>query len=311
MAYISTHDCNLIKGWRCGIWKWAIQLKIKLFTWLAIEGKIHTWENLQRKGWEGPSLCSLCKSSTEEINHLFISCYFTLSIWKRLKNILHLKDTWKGASIMDCYHHWTSDKSNIPYLSTLSCWFLWLERNTTIFENTPPSDSRVFIKILSALQWQSGIQKSPHSRQSEFTCRDGFTVACFDGATSANGNLCGTGAFIKSHGSRVIGWILNCGHGTNTKAELMEVWATLTIAHHLAYTKLQILGNLKVVIDWLNKRGKLQACAIEGWKVKVLGLLKMSQDISFQQIYMTHNIEAHILSKKSFMEPEGRISFYN
>jgi hypothetical protein len=37
----------------------------------------------------------------------------------------------------------------------------------------------------------------------------------------------------------------------------------------------------------------------------------MSQDISFQHIYRTHNIEADILSKNSFMEPEGRISYYS
>jgi ribonuclease HI len=40
------------------------------------------------------------------------------------------------------------------------------------------------------------------------------------------------------------------GKGTNTKeVELMGVWATLTIAHHLSYPKLQILGDSKVVID--------------------------------------------------------------
>jgi hypothetical protein len=54
LAILSTQDCLVIDGWRRGIWKWTIQLKIKLFTWLAIEGKIHTWDTLQRKGWEGP-----------------------------------------------------------------------------------------------------------------------------------------------------------------------------------------------------------------------------------------------------------------
>jgi len=62
------------------------------------------------------------------------------------------------------------------------------------------------------------------------------------------------------------------------------------------------------VIDWLNKIGKLQVCAIEGWKLKVQGLLKLFQYIRFQHIYRTHNIEAKILSKKSFMEPEGSVS---
>jgi hypothetical protein len=59
MAYISTQGNNKITGWRRGLWKWSIQLKIKLFTWLTIEGKIHTWEILQRKGWIGPGRCTL------------------------------------------------------------------------------------------------------------------------------------------------------------------------------------------------------------------------------------------------------------
>jgi hypothetical protein len=42
LAILSTQDCSIIDGWRHGIWKRTIQLKIKLFTWMAIEGKIHT-----------------------------------------------------------------------------------------------------------------------------------------------------------------------------------------------------------------------------------------------------------------------------
>jgi ribonuclease HI len=155
------------------------------------------------------------------------------------------------------------------------------------------------------------IQKPLQTRPSDFTYHEGFTIACFDGAANADGNLCGTGGFLKTHGSNVTRWIMNCGQGTNTKAELLGVWASLTVAQHLSYTKLQILGDSKVVIDWLNKRGRLQACAIEGWKGKVHGLLKMFQDISFHHIYRAHNKEADILSKKSFMEPEGRITFYS
>jgi ribonuclease HI len=104
---------------------------------------------------------------------------------------------------------------------------------------------------------------------------------------------------------------MNCGEGTNTKAGLISVWATLTLALHLSYPKLQILGDSKVVIDWLNKRGRLQACAIEGWKIKVQDLIKKFEVKSFQHIYRAHNKEVDILSKKSFLELEGRISFYS
>ena len=84
---------------------------------------------------------------------------------------------------------------------------------------------------------------------------------------------------------------MNCGVGTNTKEKLLGVWATLTLATHLSIQKLQVLGDSKVVIEWLTKKGRLQACAIEGWKIKILDLIKYFHEINFQHIYMDHNKE--------------------
>jgi hypothetical protein len=67
MALISTQRFPSYGGWRYNIWKWDLQLKIKLFIWLAAENKILTWDILQQKGWEGPSRCQLCKHNTEDI----------------------------------------------------------------------------------------------------------------------------------------------------------------------------------------------------------------------------------------------------
>jgi hypothetical protein len=39
MALLSTQSCPRIDGWRQKLWKWEIQLKIKLFIWLAAEEK--------------------------------------------------------------------------------------------------------------------------------------------------------------------------------------------------------------------------------------------------------------------------------
>jgi hypothetical protein len=86
-----------IRGWRQAVWKWDIQLKIKLFIWLAAENKILTWDNLQQRGWEGPSRCHLCKQDTENINHLFIHCSFTKSVWERLVTGQRFKNCWKGT----------------------------------------------------------------------------------------------------------------------------------------------------------------------------------------------------------------------
>jgi hypothetical protein len=41
-------------SWTFQIWNWKVPLKLKLFIWLAGQGRIITWEALQRRGWVWP-----------------------------------------------------------------------------------------------------------------------------------------------------------------------------------------------------------------------------------------------------------------
>jgi hypothetical protein len=45
------------------------------------------------------------------------------------------------------------------------------------------------------------------------------------------------------------------------------------------------MGDSKVIIDWLNKKGNLQAINIEGWKMRIRELMEVYQGINFQHIY--------------------------
>jgi ribonuclease HI len=44
-------------------------------------------------------------------------------------------------------------------------------------------------------------------------------------------------------------WTYNCGEGTNTKAKLLGIWATLLLASRLNIMDLQVLGDSKIIID--------------------------------------------------------------
>jgi len=90
----------------------------------------------------------------------------------------------------------------------------------------------------------------------------------------------------------------------------LGIWATLTLANHLALPKLHALRDSKVIIEWLNNRGRFHASAIEGWKHRTKELIKRFQEISFQHIFRDFNKEADQLSKQAIREPDGRISFY-
>jgi hypothetical protein len=118
-------------------------LKIKIFTWLVAENKILIWENLQKRGWEGPSICILCKNSSETGLHLFVNCPFTSVVWNKVIYTLKLSRGWNGSSVSDCYDNWIKANPSYPSLPALLSWYIWIERNLTIFDAGSPSIQKV------------------------------------------------------------------------------------------------------------------------------------------------------------------------
>jgi ribonuclease HI len=137
-----------------------------------------------------------------------------------------------------------------------------------------------------------------------------FPVASFDGAAKADGLCCGAGGIIKLSNTLAHKWYLNCGIGSNTKAELLGAWATLHIANLLALPKIQILGDSKVIIEWLNDRSELRVTSLEGWKKRIKTLKNTFENTQFFHIYREYNKEADSLSKKALKEPEGYITLH-
>jgi hypothetical protein len=74
-------------------------IKIKIVFWLMLENKVLTWENLRRRGWEGPSICSLCLREEETILHIMVCCPFTLEIWKFLAIEFKFNTVWGGIFV--------------------------------------------------------------------------------------------------------------------------------------------------------------------------------------------------------------------
>jgi ribonuclease HI len=104
---------------------------------------------------------------------------------------------------------------------------------------------------------------------------------------------------IKRLSDLDIRWIFNCGAGSNMKVELIGVWATLFLAKHLDIHHLQMLGDFKVVIEWMQRKGNLLATKIEGWKRRIQTLEGNFQDTLFQHIFRESNEEADNLSKRA------------
>ena len=64
--------------------------KIDLFCWSLLHDSILTWDNLLKRGWEGPSRFPLCACHEENSLHLFLQCSFALELWNILLTQLNL-----------------------------------------------------------------------------------------------------------------------------------------------------------------------------------------------------------------------------
>jgi len=165
----------------------------------------------------------------------------------------------------------------------------------------------VFYRVLATFNWQSSTVKPFLYKAIDLKLPEGYTLACFDGAAQSNGLCCGAGGIFKTHLLRITKWFLNCGAGTNTKAELMGLWASLSLASIWSINHLLVLGDSRVIIDWITKKSKLHSVHVECWKQKTLDLSKRFTNINFQHISRSYNSEADALSKRAINEEAGRL----
>jgi hypothetical protein len=72
-----------------------------------------------------------------------------------------------------------------------------------------------------------------------------------------------------------------------------------------------VLGDSRVVIDWINQKSNLRSVHIEGWKHKTQELSKHFTDIRFHHFSRSFNSEADALSKKALSAEVGRLSIFH
>jgi ribonuclease HI len=126
----------------------------------------------------------------------------------------------------------------------------------------------------------------------------------FDGASQQNSEHSGAGGVIKIREHTFYKWMINCGAGTNTRDELLGVWALLTLASPLFIYEINVLGDSRIVIDWLKGKGRLQVVTLESWKERIAYPFKLFRDISFGHVYREDNQEVDHLSKQVLLRHE-------
>jgi ribonuclease HI/exonuclease III len=145
------------------VWKnlWLLPSlpKIDLFCWSLLHDSILTWDNLSKRGWEGPSRCPLCACQAETSVHLFLLCPFALELWNLILGQLNVP---LPASVTSLFTSWVVlapfSFTNLSLLKhcwmwvpKVVCWKLWLERNSRIFRDIAGTPTQTALKVKAML----------------------------------------------------------------------------------------------------------------------------------------------------------------
>lgn len=127
-------------------WKASCPLKMILFSWLLFSNRNLSWEVLQRKGWQGPGRCQMCRNDAESNLHMFFQCGASSSIWYDLSLIYGFSHR-VFSSVQDGFLWWSAQCPSWRSLFIITCWFLWKWRNEHTFQNSCLPLESILIKI--------------------------------------------------------------------------------------------------------------------------------------------------------------------
>jgi len=76
-------------------------------------------------------------------------------------------------------------------------------------------------------------------------------------------------------------------------------------------THLHVLGDSRVIIDWISQKSKLRAIHVDPWKQKTMDLAKGFTNIRFHHFPRAFNGEADALSKRALKEEAGSLLIFH
>ncbi len=135
-AYKVLQDGGLRGSPYVRIWSIKVPLKVKIFVWLVLRGRVRTKENLSKVGWTGELHCTLCPDVCETIDHLFLTCPTTSAILlSLLLDNLSVNRCSTVVTLWDAYGALGGVAGKLALRTIAATWWtVWLERNRRCFE---------------------------------------------------------------------------------------------------------------------------------------------------------------------------------
>jgi len=292
--------------WWKSLWKLECPAKSKLFMWCALENKAPTWDILQKRSFQGPGWCVLCKRASESIDHLFLSCSFTVEVWKECSVLVGSPCLWTGASIGAAWEDWwgRTTVKKLKYLPLIVIWGIWLARNNAIFNDKPclPEITAVqSVGIFKSLP--EHLRAAKQRRVLEVEIDQSRPWAFFDGASQ--NNVCGGGAVLYLTASHYFTLSMGLGAGTNNYAELQSLKLLLIFALEKGCSTLSCFGDSMNVVNWVNRTQDCRNLRLGNLLSEIRLILLRYDNCICRHVYRENNQAADRASKEGIPKAFG------
>ena len=102
---------------------------------------------------------------------------------------------------------------------------------------------------------------------------------------------------------------MGCGRSTNTRAELLALWAILRVGSLMGIPIKLIYGDSMVVISWMNRFSALDVPSLMHCCSDIRSMTQLAPSVIFKHTFREHNTLADELSKKAVYLDMGCVSF--
>jgi len=292
--------------WWKSLWKLNCPAKTKLFMWCTLENKVPTWDNLQKRSFQGPGWCVLCKRAQESITHLFLSCSYSVDVWKECSTLVGRPCQWTGASIGDAWEDWWRRTTNqkLKYLPLLVIWGIWLARNKAIFNDRPSLPAITAAQSHGILKSLPEYVRAANQRRIlEVEIDHSQPWAFFDGASQ--NNLSGGGAVLHLSDTHSYTISMGLGEGSNNFAELMSLKLLLIFALEKGCTKITCFGDSLNVINWVNNTQECRNLRLGNLLAATRMIISRYDSFTCRHVYRENNTAADRASKEGIQKALG------
>ena len=204
----------------------------------------------------GPNRCCLCKEDAESVDHLFVSCHFLKEVICGLKSIFDVNILWNAPTFLENLSIWVSNRVYLLYLPLFFIWNIWKARNRLCFDDQKPIMTSLLHIIFEEVNTFKPLQKHKHKIRNIWKSPTSiFPMIFFDGA--AANNIGGACFCLSLNDHHLVAFKLGCGSCTNTRVELLALWASLRVAKDIGLPYLHIFGDSSVIINCFHVPSRL------------------------------------------------------